>query len=370
MSEHSRFSPSAASRWLTCTASMLVDVSHIKERSSPAAEKGTFLHSVCEAYLKEQPPPLIPPNIRVSREDEASVSTYVNYVNSREGEKLIELKTMWVDDCGGTADAVVINDTHVEIIDYKSGFFYVSPVENPQLIIYALGVRKALESQYATFQDFKLTIVQPAQNNISSWSLTNKVLDEWEAEIKEVIDKINAHDVDFVPSEKACKWCPARTVCPALHELADQAVMQDFKDETSPSLTLSMTEKLDRIPLLKALCDAWEAEAFATLSDGDSIKGYKLAEGRKGDRKYTSEVAVEKKLAELQIPVGLTHEEPKIKSPAKIEKALKQISQDATWLNQFTSRADGKLKIVRSEDDRKSVNPKDKALDDFADETE
>lgn len=368
MTQHARFAPSASSRWLSCTASLTVDVSHLRERSHPSADKGNYLHALAESQLTGGPAPDPPRGMDLTPEDLASAQLYVDLVNAREGEKLVELYTIWVPECGGTTDCAVLDGGACEIIDYKSGVGPVSPVENTQLIIYALGVRRVLAPLYGDFKKFKLTIVQPAIENVKSWTLTNRQLDRWADEILDVIVKVKRGEVEFVPSESNCKWCPAKSCCPALEKIADQVAMEEFRDDARGDSPLTLTEKLDRIPLLRELISAWEAEAMATLQDGDEVPGYKLVEGRKGNRQWLSTPAVEKKLRQLDVPTGLTHEEPKLKGPAPVEKALKQLDLERDWIDGLVTRADGKPKIVRSDDGRDGTDKTKKAKKDFADE--
>lgn len=56
MSDHSKFSPSAASRWLACPASIRLSAG-IEDTAGPAAQLGTEIHSQAEAMLTGAPEP-------------------------------------------------------------------------------------------------------------------------------------------------------------------------------------------------------------------------------------------------------------------------------------------------------------------------
>ena len=73
----------------------------------------------------------------------------------------------WVRDGFGTADCIVIADGELNIVDYKHGKgVEVSAVDNPQMMLYALGALEIFDGIY-DIDSVRMTIYQPG-NPISA----------------------------------------------------------------------------------------------------------------------------------------------------------------------------------------------------------
>jgi hypothetical protein len=253
------------------------------------------------------------------------VQTYVDFVLSyAEGKKLLIEQTLSLTaitgepEAEGTSDAVIIADDEIIIIDLKYGYEEVSAEENKQLMIYAMS---AVE-EYSYISDFKrvrLVIFQPRTGNVSEWDLSLEDLMKYQRtvtilagkamELYTTLDKESAElDDNLYATEKGCRWCKAKSFCPKLRGFVTEAVGVEFEDLTKEVIETvkdntneiigSLLPKLDMIEdWIKAVKDKAESELHA----GNIIPGYKLVEGRKGHRKWTSKEEAEALMKSMRL---------------------------------------------------------------------
>ena len=85
----------------------------------------------------------------------------------------------WVRQGFGTADALIIADGTLHIIDLKYGSgIEVSAEDNPQLKCYGLGALDQFGDLY-DIDEVRLTIYQPRRQNVSEWRLPASDLLAW-----------------------------------------------------------------------------------------------------------------------------------------------------------------------------------------------
>ena len=204
MSNHAKFAPSAAERWLKCGKSIKI-AQYYPETTTSAANEGTKKHAIAEMHLLNGTEP-----------GDEKLKVYTNAVRNVavDGELLVEHKVIIVPElCEGTLDAAVINDGWVNNFDLKYGKSPVHATDNPQQMLYGLG----LVREYELPKDFPitLTIVQP--NATSGWPVKN-----WETDVGHLLkfyEKVKrAIDVALGPDPKAvagshCYWCPGKMNC-------------------------------------------------------------------------------------------------------------------------------------------------------------
>ena len=203
---HAKFSPSAAERWLYCGYSVKM-APFYPESSSAAADLGTEKHGIAAMHLENGTDPADP-----------SLRIYTNAVRSvaDEGVLFVERKVTIVPDlCTGTMDAGVLTPGTFYGFDYKNGKSAVHATNNPQLMLYALGVVR----EFHLTKDFpmRLTIVQP--NATQGWPVKN-----WDTDVAHLLkfyEKVQrAIDAALVENPKAvagswCYWCKAKMHCQA-----------------------------------------------------------------------------------------------------------------------------------------------------------
>jgi hypothetical protein len=121
----------------------------------------------------------------------------------------------------GTSDAYIVAGHEVHVFDYKHGLVEVDVVENPQLAMYAYGVKVDLfdtlgdDLEWFEPLEFHLHIHQPRKDNISTWSPTERDLAELWLKIQKGFREAFGENPRFNPEFHACKFCRARRKCVA-----------------------------------------------------------------------------------------------------------------------------------------------------------
>ena len=295
---HALLSPSAAHRWLHCTAAPRLE-EHIPDSGSVFAEEGSLAHAYCAKALKEflgQPVDGEEREIaQLSRyhtgEMDEYVETYKTIVlekynaaraKTADAQLLVEVRLSfqkWMPQAFGTADAVIIADGVMEIIDFKYGKgVKVSAHENPQMKIYALGAYAEFSFEY-NIRSVRMTIVQPRIDNLSEFEMDAPVLLAW---ARYQLEPAAREAYDGEGRQKPgdwCRFCKAKATCRALAEMTFSAV-EDHPDpetvtpEEMASLVLPMLETI------KTWVKGVEEYTLARALDGQRYPGYKLVAGR------------------------------------------------------------------------------------------
>lgn len=394
MSSHSWFAASAASRWMDCGASAVIDSSAVPEEEKPAAARGTLLHQISEEILmKELDSPAFG---YLERADAAAVMEYVDFVRGIDGYHFYELHTMFIDDCGGTSDAVIIhkNGTTLEIVDAKFGRVYVDPKENKQLMLYGLGVAQEFESLY-DFDEVILTIAQPACDNFTSWTISMEDLLEWGERFEEKVLAIKDGNADFNPSEEACRWCDGRTICPAYASFGQASAREQFKDVSDDSELehedelKAVNQLLDLDPtewtwaqkaIVADLAISWGKMVNSTIEqmvikNGDAVSGFKQVRGRRGNRQWDGD-AGKKRLVSFLLSEGFEEDtifaDPVIISPATADSLFRGLDsgEKKERIAECTKRAQGRTIVVPVSDNRPAIDPVADARDQFGTEVD
>ena len=341
MSAHAKLSASGAVTWLNCPASPRI-CANIANESSHFAEEGTRAHAQAEAMLTnaKQPHPDMADDVR----------DYVELVEelAAGAELHIEQRlkyTEWVADGFGTADAVIISDGTLMIVDLKFGKgVKVNAEENPQLRLYALAALQKWQWD-KDITRVRVIVSQPRLDHISSEELSLYEILTWGEWVKERAALTNLPAAPAVPGEKQCRWCRARYTCRA-RAIASLTVVGS--DHLAPS---DISALLPHLAEVKSWASDIEAQAMSLLGAGAEVTGYKLVEGR-ALRTLTDNAVDTLRAAGLDDDAIYRQS---YRTLGDIEKSLGGKKKAAPVLEKCTSKPAGKPIVVLSSDPRPAV---------------
>lgn len=341
------------------------------------------------------------------------VQTCVDYVKEcagDDGEIYVDQRVHYAaylgkpaDEAWGTLDAAVVRGNTLHVIDFKYGRGVLVQAEaNPQLQLYALGMVASLRD-LVDVDKVVLAISQPrVETAASEWEISLADLEAWgSTDARAAVDYADHADtmytdpVDMVwwagrflrPGEKQCKFCRASATCPALRaEVADTVFDQvpaspdEFEDLTTdkPAQDNGYTPEwlaacLSKVDLIEAWCTAVRAEVERRLLAGDEVPGYKLVQGKRGNRAWANQANAE---ALMKDTFRLKIEEMydlKLISPTSAEKLAKaKTIGPRQWpkLQALITQSDGKPSVAPASDPRPAitVQPVDEAFEVQADD--
>ena len=335
---HALLSPSGAKKWLTCSASVACE-KDIPNTSGKAAVTGTACHTIAEVHLnqyikgnalplerevgayvldegKGQIKALISPMkgaVLITADMIEQVRKYTDYCKA-----IIDVATyakleMRVNltevlhpgyegvETFGTADLVAVQelantDEHMLIIgDLNTGRQRVEAKENKQLMLYALGVYRRLKRRY-NITVVRLVIFQPYAGGASEWDISVEGLELFAkfAQKRALLaldayfrGKKNLKASDFKPSVDGCQWCRFSEQCAARTKTVNSVLAEELEDDFALELTPEqLVAEYEKLPLLRQHIDKVEKAMASALHSGKKVPGYKLVEGRPGNRAW------------------------------------------------------------------------------------
>ena len=372
--DHALLSASSAHRWLECPASAVASEAY-PDQDNEFTREGTTAHEVAElvtraalsgekSYSYKVPEDLSMEMLRCTDE-------YRDYIleqrKTADAVVLLEQRvdfSPWVPEGFGTADCIIIQGDTMDVIDFKYGQGVpVYAEDNPQMKLYGLG---ALNDYGFAFdvQKVRLHIFQPRLNNVSTDELTVDELLTWaEKTVKPIAEKAAKGKGGYKPGAW-CKFCPHAGRCKTLTKLCTEYVETHSLRVAVPVLAPhEVAEVLAMEPLVSLWLKRVKDQAMTTLLNGGTVPGYKVVEGKLGNRKWTADFQV----LETLKAAGYSQEdvtETKLLSPAAMDKALGK-KKVAELLEQFIDRAPGTPTLAPESDKRPVYNRVAEAVKDF-----
>ncbi len=389
--KHALLSPSSAEKWMLCPGSVLMEKDLVDEDSEYAAE-GTCAHELAALclttnLLAEAKVGTKGSNGVVITEGMAEyVQEYVRNIRefSKSHDLLIEQALpighiTGEEGAEGTGDAIILskNGEVLEINDFKYGMgVKVYAKNNKQMMLYALGALHRFRV-LGDFNKFILRIHQVRLNHLDEWECSLAELTEFAEEVEfraKFIHALIKGEVtfkpkeDLVPKEEACRWCKAKATCPALAAHTLETVAEDYVDLTKNpvaklhparvKLQHATNEQLSWFMQNLGLIEDWikavRAKTEGELLAGHEIPGFKLVPGKKGNRKWEDEKAVEKKMRDLKIKETDMYKR-KLISPSDAEKLLKKDKDSWAALIPLYNQPDGAPSVAPSTDPRPAL---------------
>lgn len=393
---HALLSPSGAKKWLSCAASLACE-KDIPNTSGKAAVLGTAMHTIAEMHLnqyikgtalplerevgayvlgegKGQIKALISPMkgaVLITADMIEQVRKYADYCKA-----IIDVATyakleMRVNltevlhpgyegiETFGTADLVAVQelantDEYMLVIgDLKTGRHRVEAKENKQLMLYALGVYRRLKRRY-NITTVRLVIFQPYAGGASEWDISVEGLELFAkfAQKRALLaldayfrGKKNLKASDFKPSVEGCQWCRFSEQCAARTKTVNSVLAEELEDDSALELTPEqLVAEYEKLPLLRQHIDKVEKAMAAALHSGKKVPGYKLVEGRPGNRAWKDAEKVASKY-------GIALMKQVLMTPTE---AVKVIPEDE--LKDFITRKPGAPCVATTDDKRPEWN--------------
>jgi len=300
---------SSSKRWLTCPPSARLEYG-IEESRSKYADEGTLAHSFGEFALRlandeitegryEEAVARLKKHELYAPEMDAFVQVYVDYVLERYHDTkredpdtiLIVEEKLFMGDLvspklrNGIADATIVGNGQIEVVDFKYGRGVKVEVENnPQARLYSLGTVRLFDIVY-DIEQLTSTIVQPRLHHIASETISISELEHWvENTLMPGIDRADKSEGNQKAGDH-CRFCKVRHKCRAFANLANDAARHDFAE---PELLTDdeLLELFESLPLLKKWLESVAAYLLEEAKKGRKFPGYKLVAG-KTSRKWS-----------------------------------------------------------------------------------
>lgn len=383
MSDHALLSPSSAHRWLNCPLAPRLEAT-LPEKPSEYAQEGTVAHSVCEITAKKKFKKVkaaeynrvikrLKSNAAWDDEMLHTAELYVEHLTERamafanEPYIAFEVKvdvSDYVPEAFGRCDCVMFGADTLIITDYKHGKGVpVSPDENPQLMLYALGALKLYKPLFGeALKKVEVYIDQPRRDSYEGWGCGINELLAWGESIK---PKAQMAYMGFGEYHAGswCQFCRANGICKAQAE-QETGAFDDFAAAVgNPNAILTpaeMGEVLQRGETLVAWYETIKAKALESLLNGEKIPGYKVVEGR-SSRCWTDQDKALDKLQESGIDRAIIYDSVP-KSLAQLEKVL-GVAKFKELVGEYVTKPMGKPTLAPENDSRREFNS---AAADFA----
>lgn len=405
---HSKWSASGFKKIMLCPGSKVLEAG-AADKSSIYAAEGTAAHELLEMVLTEGTPAAgyVGRIIEVKESDATyqievtddmaryiqGVADFVLDLKGDDGVLMVEQQLCYAeyidvdrDEGWGTGDVVIAKGNRLIVLDLKYGKgVEVSVEENPQLMLYGLGALDKLNGIAGDFEEVELIIAQPRINNEPSrWVTTVEHLEAWgrssaRSHVNTAKNAVKMHDsgpewneVYLRPGEEQCRFCKAKAICPALKtEVALQvssapATVDEFKHITDPK-TFSepdLARAMSACDLIETWVSAVRAEVERRLLAGTPVAGFKIVQGKQGNRAWTSKTEVEEVMKSMRLKQDEMYD-MSIISPTAAEKLLaKDSPRRWTKLQSYITRSEGKPSVAPLSDKRPALEMKPVA-DDF-----
>lgn len=396
---HALLSPSGAKKWLACSASLACE-KDIPNTSGKAAVTGTACHTIAEMHLNQYIKGTALPLERevgayVLDEGKGPIKALISPIKGAVliTADMIEQVRKYTDYCKpiidvatyaklemrvnltevlhpgyegvetfGTADIVAVQelantDGHMLIIgDLKTGRHRVEAKENKQLMLYALGVYRRLKRRY-NITTVRLVIFQPYAGGASEWDISVEGLELFAkfAQKRALLaldayfrGKKNLKASDFKPSVDGCQWCRFSEQCAARTKTVNSVLAEELEDDFALELTPEqLVAEYEKLPLLRQHIDKVEKAMSAALHSGKKVPGYKLVEGRPGNRAWKDADAIE-------VSHGDILKKEVLMSPTEAAKVLS--ADEMAALEPFITRKPGAPCVATADDKRPEWN--------------
>lgn len=279
-SKHHEFSPSSAHRWGSCFGSVKMSRGIPKEES-PAAAKGTMLHSCIHPKMDLNEKGLD----FEERELILKCREYLKYLCKEYKAKIVHLEfplELTFKDTVltyGTADCLIEGEEKAAVVDWKFGYKKSwDACDSYQGMLYAASALQLFNSAFPV----DLYICQP---RLKEW-VTLKTYDDPEPIIvwfRQMVELCEQEALVLKPGGEACQYCPALYTCPAVRHLEAVLPSPNIIEKDHELTAPEMLRRYEASLVLGRLVaqEKLRAKRFALAGQ---LPGYHIKE-TKGNRK-------------------------------------------------------------------------------------
>jgi hypothetical protein len=351
---HAKLSPSSAHRWWHCPGSPNAEAP-FPRTSSIHADEGTAAHTLAEHCLTKNLDPAHfyggHVNIKTGKvsatevpagkdifgiDDEMvdGVRVYLDTVREliQEGDEYefearLDLRHIPGMEFG-TGDFVRYRPStkHLVVADFKYGRGVpVEVQQNPQLLTYAEGTAKRFHNR--GLSEVELIVVQPRcphpAGPVRRWTIDALDLTEFRFEVEAAAKATMVAEPPRIPGEW-CRWCKAAPTCAELRAHSLGVAEMEFAEEPPKVASMdagTIAELMPKLDVVETWIKAVKMRAHE-IASSDGLPGFKLVHST-SHRKWKDEDNTVKVLAAMfDLSDEEIYTEPKVKSPAAIEKVL------------------------------------------------
>ena len=375
--EHAKYSPSSAYRWLNCPGFIVYKAMIPDKPPSKDSERGTFVHAVCEKCLLLGIDPkkllgkwfnyhVIIDGIKCKRRQKVTKDVvfaarqYYNYVvNKANGAKLyVEKKVKLTKNLWGTVDCSFVKKDTLYVVDYKNGYGLVSPKNNPQLMIYGLAALKELKNP--KIKNVCLVICQPnGEGDTIKESLVSarKLKKRFWPQLKEGIRRIENEPLDLNIGPW-CKWCEVGRACPERHRFVRNLETVDLETVSIGELQEIYEQKENILDYFKQIEDLF----LRVIMHGAKIETHKVVKKRatavwKKDQDTLFRLLKKRGFSDKYIQENIVN--TKIRTPGQLRSVLGD-----KLVDKWSEKRSSGVKLVKASDPGDPVNS---LIEDFED---
>lgn len=378
---HAKLPPSSAKRWIHCPPSAL-DNAKAPRQDTVYTREGTLAHAICERkaricfcgdteaqHLDEEIEQLS--DKLYSPEMEHYTDKYIfalqDIYDSFPVAPVVKVEQRlefgdWIPEGFGTADCVMAGLDDIYIIDFKYGKgVEVSAVENPQMMVYALGVLSLYDGMMEQ-ENIHMVIVQPRiTSEPSVYEMKRTELLDWAEHVLKPAALLAFKGEGERKMGDWCKFCVNNGKCRAQLEEFEELPSEKPPNELAPK---ELTHALELGAVLEDWIKCVKAYALECCLDGKPVEGWKAVEGRT-NRKWGDQAAAFKAAKDSGYPEEMLYERRPL-TVAALEKAMGK-KQFNAMLGAYVTKDAGEPALAKASDKRDPILRTVSVEDDFKD---
>jgi hypothetical protein len=386
-----QFRPSAAATWLRCNGQpALLEALGLPPSDSDAAAEGRIAHRIAAECLTYGTDPTTyigtvqqesmeiggTYEIEIDKEFIGHVQEYLDALERLyHGAKLEETEheldigaVIKKEGQKGTADKTGIIKTTLRVDDLKFGKGKkVKAKRNVQMMLYGAAMWLKHRAKH-TIKRVKIAIHQPRIDGFDEWTFDVPTLKAFIARARRAVRRGMACKSGELlkPGPIQCEWCPAQAFCPKLTGRVMALVEKDIANGVIALQHQDMEELAARrrwVPLVESWAKSVCAAVRMGLETGMDVPGWKMVIGRRGNRTYSNEKLVRRRLRKWRLKRGDVYDF-KLKSPTQLQKVLTPRRYEMLVEDGLIYQPEGNPTVVPDDNPKPSI-PMEDAFDDL-----